>query len=166
MKFVIFLLGGCFCLKIGLVIEDWIRIQKIKLDCIRSPYLGLKSQMSILSFVLLHMPRRWFENFRQVQTCLSMSRRGRGRYLARVKPPLEKCYLFMEGVLRPHFWTHYRAGPGLQENQLRFCSDLLRRPQEDENMMMRRHYWTCPEGLISSRSFWPQIWPPFCFSLE
>ena len=151
MKFVIFLLGGCFCLKIGLVIEDWIRNQKINSDCIRNPYLGLKFQMTKLSLVLLHMPRRWFEDFRQVQTCLSMSRRGRGRYLARVKPPPKKCYLFMEGVLRPHFWTHYRVGSDLQEDQFRFWSDLLRRPQEDKFHMMRRHYWACPVAIFWSR---------------
>ena len=91
-----------------------------------------------------------------------MSRRGRGRYLARVKPPLKKCYLFMEGVLRPHFWTHYRVGSGLQEDQFRFCSDLLRRPQEDENMMMRRHYWACPV-----ETFWGRrSCLPFCLHFE
>ena len=44
--FVIFLLRGNFGSKFGLVIEEVLRIQKIIMDQIRTPYLGLKLEMT------------------------------------------------------------------------------------------------------------------------
>ena len=95
------------------------------------------------------MSRRNFEEIRQVWTCLGMCRRDKRRWLSRVKHPPKNCHLFMGGVLRPNFWTHYREWHDLQGNHLSFKSDLLIRPQEDENRMVRRHYWACPEESSS-----------------
>ena len=79
MRFVIFLLRGYFYLKFGLIIEDLPRNQKISSNQIRNPYLGLKFETTKLDLDLLLMPRRQLEDSRQVQTCLSMSRRGERR---------------------------------------------------------------------------------------
>ena len=84
----------------------------------------------------LHMPKNVLEEFGQVQTCWSMSRRSENEHSTRVKAPEILADLFIGAIWSFDFWTHYRVQFGHPENQSRNNSDPQFGPKNKEEHLV------------------------------